>query len=124
LSKLVVVVDDEKDIAEIISDLLTPEKIRTVCAYDGKTGLELILKQLPDAVVIDVKMPGMSGLEVIEQMRQNPKLKKIPVVVITATQVIRESEVQYKHLNVLQWISKPFEPDELLATLLKAIGKK
>ena len=122
-AKRVVIVDDERDIVDIVSELLRGEGYETILAYDGKDGWEAISRDKPDAVVLDIKMPGLTGIEVIQLMRKDAKLAATPIVVITATQVIRESEQRFKDLKVYKWISKPFEPEELISTVTRAMQK-
>ena len=85
---------------------------------------EAIERLRPDAVVLDIKMPIMDGLEVIRKLRQNPAIAATPVVVFTATQVIQESKERFKEFKVHTWISKPFEPGELLAAVKSSLQSK
>ncbi len=117
----ILVVDDERDIVEIICDFLQGEGYRTLAAYDGGQALEALNRYHPDAVILDIKMPVLDGLEVIRQLRANPKLTSTPVIVLTATQVIRESEERFRQLKVATWMAKPFEPVDLLNAVAKAL---
>ncbi len=120
---LILVVDDEKDIVEIICDLLAAEGFRTRAAYDGQQALEEIARQRPDAVILDIKMPVLDGLEVIRRIRAEPSTASLPIVVLTATQVIQELQDRFRELRVATWISKPFEPEDLLATVKHALKR-
>jgi CheY-like chemotaxis protein len=120
-AKLILVVDDEKDIAEIVSELLEGAGFRTVRAYDGQQALEILERLRPDAAVMDIKMPMIDGLEVIRRLRQNPRLRATPVVVLTATRIIRELEEDFRQMNVHSWLAKPFEPAELIASVSNAL---
>lgn len=122
MSKLVLVADDEKDIAEIVSELLEGEGIRTIRAHDGREALAAAEHHHPDAVVMDIKMPVLDGLETIRRIRKNAALQKTPIVVVTATRVIRELQEEFQQLGVHCWLSKPFEPDELVAAVKVAVG--
>ena len=119
--KLVLVVDDEKDIAEIVSELLQGEGYRTAEAYDGRQALEALRRQRPDGVVMDIKMPVLDGLEVIRRARADPALASLPIVVLTATRVVEELEEEFRQLKVRHWITKPFEPEELVRTVAEAL---
>lgn len=122
MSKLVLVADDEKDIVEIVCEVLEDAGFETMEAYDGQQALEAIAGKRPDAIVLDIKMPVVDGIEVIRRLRADPALSTIPVVVLTATQVIHESKEQFRQLGVFAWLSKPFEPQELVAAVKKAVG--
>ncbi len=119
--KLVLVVDDEKDIAEIVSELLQGEGYRTAEAHDGRQALEALRRQRPDGVVMDIKMPVLDGLEVIRRARADPALASLPIVVLTATRVVEELEEEFRQLKVRHWITKPFEPEELVRTVAEAL---
>ncbi|MBI3317946.1 MAG: response regulator [Candidatus Omnitrophica bacterium] len=119
--KLILVVDDERDIVEIISELLRGEGYSTLSAYDGEEALESIRRNRPQAVILDIKMPGMDGLQVIEKLKADPELKKTPIIVVTATQVISELRERFQQLQVNRWIAKPFEPEDLLAAVAQTL---
>ena len=114
-------VDDEKDIVDIICELLQGAGYSTMSANDGKQALEQLAKKRPSLIVLDIKMPVMDGLEVIRRMRSDPQFKKTPVVVLTATQVIHEAKEQFRQFDVAKWIAKPFEPNDLLGAVQKAL---
>jgi len=124
MSKLILVADDERDIVGFVSDFLQAEGYETAAAYNGEEAFEAIERLRPDAVVLDIKMPIMDGLEVIRKLRQNPAIAATPVVVFTATQVIQESKERFKEFKVHTWISKPFEPGELLAAVKSSLQSK
>ena len=119
--KLILVVDDERDIAEIVSELLQGEGYRTTLAYDGQEALTALRKHRPDAVVLDLKMPVLDGIQVLRQMRADASMKATPVVVLTATRVIDELKQEFQQLHVHTWISKPFEPEEMLRSVTQAL---
>lgn len=119
--ELILVVDDDKDIAEIVAEFLEGEGYRTVRAHDGGEALEAIERHHPDAIVLDIKMPVMDGVQVIQRLRAHPTLASTPVVVLTATRVIDDLEKQFNRLNVHRWISKPFEAKELIRTVTTAL---
>ena len=122
--KLILVVDDEKDIAEIVSDILRGEEFETTLAYDGQEALTAMRRLRPDAMVLDIKMPVLDGLQVIRHMQADPSLQGIPTVVLTATRVIEELEQEFRQYHVHSWISKPFEPEELIRCVTQALRSK
>ena len=119
----ILVVDDEKDIVEIIRELLEAEGYKTLAAYDGQEALDQLQRHRVDGIVLDIKMPVLDGIGVIERVRAEAAIKDLPVVVLTATQVIREAQEQLKKLKVNAWLSKPFEPDELIAAVAKVLKR-
>lgn len=119
--ELILVVDDDRDIVEIVAEFLEGEGYRTVRAHDGREALEAIERHHPDAIVLDIKMPVMDGVQVIQRLRAHSTLASTPVVVLTATRVIDDLEKQFNRLNVHRWISKPFEPKDLIRTVTEAL---
>ena len=122
--KRILVVDDERDIVEIVSEFLRGEGYQVFQAYDGQQALEALERHRLDAVVLDIKMPVLDGLEVIRRVRQNPAFRKIPIVVLTATRVIQELQQEFQQLQVHSWLAKPFEPDQLIASVKTALGDR
>ena len=119
--KLVMVVDDEEDIRELLSAVLEKEKYDVITACDGKDCLEKLKTSRPDLILLDMMMPGLSGREVAESIRKNPKTKDIKIIFVT---VARFSEIGKDILNSLKvsdYITKPFENDELLERIKKTI---
>jgi CheY-like chemotaxis protein len=89
---LVVHIDDEHDITALIQAALIPLGVEVVYACDGPTGLSVIEKRTPDLVLLDIRMPGVSGLEVCEKIKQNPRFKEIPVLMLTAMTQMKDVE--------------------------------
>ena len=116
--KTILVVDDEADIREIICEILQGTGVRTLCARNGEEAIRALSLFIPDAVVLDLKMPGVDGFDVIHHMRAT----KIPIIVLTATQVVQEAREQFRQLGVFRWMTKPFEPEELCAAVAEAVG--
>ena len=120
--KTILVVDDERDIVEILCDILKEKGFRTLRAYDGQEAIEALGRHHPDAIVLDLKMPVVDGIGVIRQMRSSASLAQTPVIVLTATQIIQEAQKQFKQLDVFRWMTKPFELEELCAAVSEAVG--
>ncbi len=123
---LVVVVDDERDIADMVCEFLDGDGFKTASAYDGESGLETILSRKPDAVIMDVKMPGMDGTEVVRRLRADPDaaLAKTPVIILTATRVVEDLQNKFRELGVFRWMDKPFDPDVLIQSVREAIQSR
>ncbi len=112
MSKRVLIVEDEKNIVDILSFNLSREGYDTMEAMDGKTGLQLALEQDPDLILLDLMLPEMNGFDVCRNLRQQGKTT--PVIMLTA----REEEtdkVLGLELGADDYITKPFSMRELLA---------
>jgi two-component system alkaline phosphatase synthesis response regulator PhoP len=110
------VVDDEFHIVQVVSIKLKNNGFDVVTAENGSDGYDLASQTLPDVIVSDYQMPVMSGVEMIEKLRQNPETANIPVIILTARGFAIEDE-QKEKLRVSACLSKPFSPRELLATI-------
>lgn len=82
--KTIVVVDDEPDTAEMFAEMMRLSGFEVYKCYRTAQAIKTITKKMPDAVVLDIMMPGASGYEVLKYMRSDPKLARIPVVVTSA----------------------------------------
>ena len=119
--KRILVVDDERDIVEILCELLEGEGYSTVAAYDGEQALERIGQEPIHLIVLDIKMPVIDGFGVIETLRAIPSLAAIPIVVLTATQMIQDIMDRLRKFDIQICLSKPFEPKDLLNAVAKAL---
>jgi chemotaxis family two-component system response regulator PixH len=84
LQKTIIIVEDEPDTAEMFGEMMRLSGYNVIKTYGGTTAIGLITREKPDAVVLDLMMPDLSGLEVLRFMRRDPRLERIPVVVVSA----------------------------------------
>jgi len=123
----VLVVDDEPDVVDMLRMMLENASYEVVSAYDGKEGVEKAKKEKPDAIVLDLMMPGMNGFEACKEMKNDPELKAIPVIVLTA--ISRHfSDTKYARslgLDLVSddYIDKPVDPNVLLSRIANLLGK-
>src|SRR5829696_711790 len=110
----VLLIDDEKDILEMVRYNLEKEHLDVITASDGPSGLEIGLKHKPDLVLLDLMMPGMSGIEVCRQLRSDPRTKRVPIIMLTA-KAGESDKVVGLELGADDYITKPFSVRELLA---------
>ena len=112
MNKRILIVEDEKNIVDILSFNLSKEGYETLEAYDGQAGLQLALEQNPDLILLDLMLPKMDGFDVCRNLRK--KNRSTPVIMLTA----REEEtdkVLGLELGADDYITKPFSMRELLA---------
>jgi DNA-binding response OmpR family regulator len=109
---LIVVADDDVDIRDLVEFKLTTLGHQVVTVADGSSAVEACVSSRPDLAVLDVMMPGLTGLEAVREIRNNPALKDIPVILLTAR--AQQSDVQTGYdLGADDYITKPFSPKEL-----------
>lgn len=122
----VIVVEDERDIAEAIEYNLSQQGYAVSKAFDGINALRLAQVKLPNLIILDLMLPGIDGIELCKRLKANPKTSGIPVIMLTA----KSSEVDKivgLEVGADDYITKPFSMRELLArvkTVLKRYGKK
>jgi DNA-binding response OmpR family regulator len=112
MEHLVLVVDDDEDVAETIERSLRRSGHRMLVAHRGADALQLARQNRPDLVVLDIMMPGMSGIEVCRYMRANPDLARIPILFLTAKGEISDKIVGFE-AGADDYLTKPFDLREL-----------
>jgi two-component system phosphate regulon response regulator PhoB len=115
----VVIVEDEKDLAELLAFNLQKEGWQTVIALDGRSGLERIDAELPDLVILDLMLPELSGVEVCKLLRKQERTAAIPVIMVTAKGEEIDRVVGFE-VGADDYLVKPFSTRELLLRI-KAI---
>ena len=123
--KTILIVDDTRDTVGMIKALLESEGFETLIAYNGKEALERLkkAKEKPDLVLLDMFMPEMSGREVCEHIRQDDELKDLKVAFFTVAAFRGEGKQMLKDLQVLDYITKPFDIDDLVKRVRKMLGE-
>jgi len=121
--KKILVVDDERDLADLVAMNLTRNGYEAVTAYDGATGLELARKQKPDMVVLDVMMPGLSGRDVTMALKQNPDTANIPILMLTAKTEETDIIVGLS-MGADDYVTKPFSMKVLIARIAAVLRRK
>jgi len=118
MAKKILVVDDEPDVVKVVSFRLKKAGYEVFTADNGKKGLDSVTDNRPDLVLLDLRMPVMSGYDVCKQIKSDDKLKNIPVILLTASGAgtIANSAKEY---NADDYIVKPFNPEELLEKVKK-----
>ncbi len=112
----ILIVDDEPIIRDTLENLLSAEELELYFAENGEQGLQMAQDVLPDAILLDVMMPGMDGYEVCRHIRALPLLAEVPIIMITALDD-RQSRLQGLRSGVDDFLSKPFDGIELLARI-------
>ena len=124
----ILIVDDEKDIVELVSYNLEREGYSTVKALDGETALRKIRTEKPDLLILDLMLPGVGGLDICKMVRANPEISSLPIIMLTA-KADEVDKIIGLEIGADDYITKPFSVKELIArvrTILRRIqdGKK
>jgi chemosensory pili system protein ChpA (sensor histidine kinase/response regulator) len=119
---LVLVVDDSLTVRRVTQRLLTREGYRVVVAKDGLEGLECLADELPALVLTDIEMPRMDGFDLVRNMRMDPRLTQLPVVMITS-RIAQKHRDYAAELGVNHYLGKPYVEDDLLALVARYTGR-
>lgn len=110
----ILIVDDEKDIVDLIAYNLEKEGFTTAKAYDGESALQFIKKQKPDLIILDLMLPKLNGLDVCKSVRREPDISALPIIMLTA----KSDEVDKiigLEVGADDYVTKPFSVKELIA---------
>jgi DNA-binding response OmpR family regulator len=118
---LVLIIEDHPPTAKFISELLANRDLKTMIATDGGGGIIKAEEAKPELILLDIMMPGINGLEVLEKLRNNPKTAHIPVIFVS---VRYESEFKKKglELGAADYIVKPFKNERLIEAIEKILN--
>ncbi len=110
----ILIIDDDRDIARGMSARLKHAGFDVITERTGECGLHAAETKLPDAVILDVRMPGMSGLTVLERLQSNEITRGIPTIMVSASLVDHQRSLE---LGASQFMQKPYDANVLLLTL-------
>ena len=142
MSKRILIIDDEPDIVTFLSAVLEENGYSSMSAQDGVEGLETLRREKPDLVLLDLMMPKKSGITMFQELRKDPELGQIPVVVVTGVSEV--TGVDFRNFMYKQplkdekkfvettgltkytipdgYVEKPIDPDELMKAIKIALN--
>ncbi|NIO69722.1 MAG: response regulator [Anaerolineae bacterium] len=120
--KKVLCIEDEPEMIDLIKLILERKGFEVLGAVGGKEGLEVIRREMPDLILLDLMMPEVDGWEVFRQMRADEQLKDIPVIVVTAKAQSIDKVLGLHIAKVDDYVTKPFGPQELLKSVNKVLA--
>ena len=110
----ILVVEDEPDISKLVSYNLTQERFRVLTAEDGEQALRMIQREKPNLVVLDLMLPGLSGIELCRMLRERPETAKLPILMLTA-KAGEADRIVGLEMGADDYLAKPFSPREMVA---------
>lgn len=115
MKKKILVIEDDDDIRSILEFQLVKQGFAVSTAEDGETGLKIIKDQVPDLIILDLKLPKLSGEEVCKAIKDgdDEKLSKIPIIMLTAKSQDVDRVIG-RVIGATRYITKPFQDDQLL----------
>ncbi len=121
-TKRVVCIEDEPEMIDLVRLILGRKGYDVIGANGGIEGLDAVRRERPDIILLDLMMPDMDGWEVYQQIKADPALKQIPVVVVTAKAQSIDKVLGLHIAKVDDYITKPFGPQELLESIEKILS--
>jgi len=121
--KQILCIEDEPEMVDLIRLILNRRGFVVKGATGGIEGLEMIRKEIPDLVLLDLMMPDMDGWEVYQQMKADEKTRHIPVIVVTAKAQSIDKVLGLHIAKVDDYIAKPFSPKDLLSSIDKILDR-
>jgi CheY-like chemotaxis protein len=120
-STKILTVDDSKTVRMIVKKTFEPFDCQVIEAVNGVEGLELASSEKPDLIILDITMPDINGIEMLERLKSESSLKNIPVIMLTA---IKSSDklVQIVKMGINDYIEKPFEGDQLIESTKRFVN--
>jgi two-component system, OmpR family, alkaline phosphatase synthesis response regulator PhoP len=122
MSDLVMVIEDEKEIRDLVRYNLEREGFRVSVASDGDKGLDQLFSERPDVLVLDLMLPGKNGLEILRELRGEATTRELPVLILTARGAEMDKLLGFDH-GADDYLTKPFSPRELVARV-KALMRR
>ncbi|MFH1474053.1 MAG: response regulator [Candidatus Aenigmatarchaeota archaeon] len=122
MPKKIMVVDDEENLLELVKVIFEEENFEVVTAVSGQDCLKKLESSKPDLILLDMMMPKMTGKETVKKIRENPKTKDIKIIFLTVARLSEVGLEDLKKLDILDYITKPFDNDDLVRRVKKALG--
>lgn len=114
--KNILIIEDDRDIVEVIETTLETDGFKVASARDGVTGLAQLKKSPPDLLLLDLTLPQQSGLEICREIRRDQNLNRLPIIMLTGRAEVSD-RILGLEVGADDYITKPFDPKELLARI-------
>lgn len=121
MDRKILIVEDEADISRLLVKILKEADYKTIQAFSGTEAKLLLEKEIPDLMLLDLMLPGISGEALLQEMREEQHCH-IPVLILSAKNALHD-KVSLLKIGADDYITKPFEPDEVLARIQAALRR-
>lgn len=119
----VVYIEDDQEMIDLVTLILERSGFQVIGARGGQVGLDIIFRNPPDLILLDLMMPGLDGWEVYQQIKGTERTRQIPVIIITAKAQAIDRVLGIHIAKVDDYIAKPFRPQELKDSIEKVFAK-
>jgi len=121
--KKILIVDDERDIVKALMIRLKSSGYEVVTAFNGAQGVFMAHKEMPNVIILDIRMPAEDGFSVAEKLKQSDRTNQIPIIFLTGSPE-ENAEGRAMELGARFYIKKPYDPEELLDAVKRAMETK
>jgi len=121
--KTILFIEDESTLQKTFGDLLSQEGYKMISALDGEIGLKLAEKEEPDLILLDLILPKMHGFEVLKKLKEDPKTKETPVIILTNLEEIEDVDKALELGATTYLVKASYTLGEVLEKVKKAIGE-
>jgi len=115
----ILIIDDDRGNVALVKFSLARELYDLSFAYDGDEGLKILAEEVPDLIILDIKMPGMNGYEFLAELKKSDELADIPVIMLTANETMEEV---FKLEGIKGYFVKPVDIPKMLAKIEEILG--
>lgn len=122
--KTILCIEDEREMIELFKIILGRRGYRVSGALGGKEGIQRAEELEPDLILLDLMMPGLDGWEVLQRMRADEKLQKIPIIIVTAKSQEIDRVLALHVAQVNDYVTKPFGPQDLIDSVNRVLVSK
>lgn len=122
--KTIIYIEDDPEMIDLVTLILRPKGFNVKGANGGRVGLDKVIREKPDLVLLDLMMPDMDGWEVYHQLKANEMTSQTPVIIITAKSQAIDQVLGLYIARVDDYISKPFHPQQLVESIQKVLSRK
>ncbi|HEX67686.1 MAG TPA: response regulator [bacterium] len=123
MKEKILLVEDDVDNREVASAILKHYGYQVLEAKEGKEALEMVKKEIPDLILMDMALPGVSGWEVTRRLKRNPCTSQIPIIALTAYAMRKDKEKAFK-LGCEGYLSKPISPQKIIEEVKRVLEEK
>ena len=121
-NELILIVEDNEKNRKLARDILQVKNYRTIEAETGEAGLELVSKEIPDLVLMDIQLPGINGIQALKKLRESEATRAIPVLAFTAS-VMPQDRREIMEAGFNGFVAKPINLKEFVAAIGAALGR-
>ena len=118
--KKILIVDDERDIIKALTIRLQSKGYEVFGAFGGAQGIFMANKEIPDLIILDIRMPDVDGFSVVETLKQSDRTSRIPIIFLTGSPD-KDADARAMGLGARFYIKKPYDPEELLDAVKRAL---